>query len=251
MNNDIFVMRNEHSYAAFCGYLSNLYTKAFLTEKIRKAPYEATLYVDDAMLRPRGQQKECAVDRIRFLESKFFPTKYGVNLKIVPYQQEEMNLVFDPKNVGMTNTLSQCWKITHTNSKNIVTCNLPPKKWVEKTNPNHAGGRYFTQQQIEEHITPDTYIDYDTEIEKVYKSLSQSTLHISYQGGTAWISLMMNIPTIIVHNNMLPMKRYQFKAKIYGQDVGTINWFDGKNLNWSLYHPFEQHVNLSELGSVT
>ena len=250
---DLFVMRNEHSYAAFCGYLSSIYVKAFLTQKITKQPYKAILYANDSMFKPFNEfQNESAVDRIKYINSKFVPLEYGINFNIVKYNQKEIFGEVEKKLQGMTHTTSQSWMIKNDENKELITCNLPLEKWKNE-NRIIKSGRYFSKQDIEDYIIPDEYIDYNTPIERVFNILEKSKLHISYQGGTAWLSVLMNIPTLIVHNNPdvdLKDVYKHLKLTTFGQDAGPINFFDGKKIKNSLRHPSEKNVLLHQLREI-
>jgi len=245
MIEDHFVMRNEQSYAAFCGYLSFVHMKAFIIQKDIKS----VLYADDRMFRPAYNEPESAVERIKFIKDRMVTNGFNVDLEIIKYDSMK-TFAPDTKKVGMVHPTSQCWSMKKTGPKEIVTCNLPP------TTPNFMrksiveGGRQFSKGQIEEHIKPDAYIDYHTPIQKVYDSLNKSKLHISYQGGTSWISILMGVPTIIVHNVKTPESKKHLQTKIYGQE-GAINYYNNNQVYTDLRHPIERHITIERLSDET
>lgn len=245
MIEDHFVMRNEQSYAAFCGTLSYVYTKAFLLQKNVK------LYVhaDSRMFSPVSSQPESAVDRIIFLNNKMIRKGFEVDLEIVEYDSM-ITMAEDQKSVGMIHPTGQCWSMKKDGGEHNITCNLPPQRRKFQRLAVVDGGRLFSKEEIEKHVMPDAYLDYSTPIKKVYEHLNKSKLHISYQGGSAWISILMGIPTIIVHNLDPSKETKHYKIKIYGQDPGQVNYYSEEKIHVGERHPKEIHIRMNELDNV-
>ena len=62
---DIFTMKNEHSYAAFIGILSNIYMKAHASSIFRTQPYVAALIINSEMIKPIKNQPESSLERLK------------------------------------------------------------------------------------------------------------------------------------------------------------------------------------------
>ena len=147
--------------------------------------------------------------------------------------------------IGLKHTVSHSWPMTRLSQhKDIVTVNLPPKQL--KSGDNKV--RYFEYKDIKAAIneTVPTFVDYNTPIEDVLELLNRSKVHICYQGGTAWISVAMNIPTIIVHTTV-PSNQIHLKPKLFGQDLGNINIIENNKINHVRSHPVEHHIHINDL----
>lgn len=242
-NIDLFTMKDEHSYAAFIGVLSNIYMKAHASSYFRHHPYQASLIISPSMTVPYKKQPESSLVRLQTIISKMLQPSKGINLGIFVGESE----VFDnTSKVGLKHTVSQSWPLKNQQSKkDIITVNLPPKQLSKKENEV----RYFTLNDIHSSLVKYQIenVDYYTSIKKLFTFLERSRVHISYQGGSAWISVCMNIPTIIVHpqQSLIP---FHLKYKLFGQDLGNINVLNKQNkIIHVRTHPCEYHVTINKL----
>lgn len=237
---DIFTMKNEHSYAAFIGVLSNIFMKAHASSLYRKGPYIAAILVNKAMTLPYKNQPETSETRLVSLIPHLVRPKNGIRLGVFVY--EESDMFSHTAKVGLKHVVSQCWPIQTFANRRNVSVNLPPSQLNSGSNKV----RYFDRSQIRVPKNAQ-FVDYSTK--NILSKLSKSKVHICYQGGTAWVSVAMSIPTIIVHPTK-DIKGFHFKPKLFGQDLGNINILDENNLITTVrQHPMEHHVHISELGN--
>lgn len=240
---DIFTLKNEHSYAAFIGILSNIFMKAHASSTFRTTPYNASLIITPSMTIPYNKQPESSLSRLKEIISRLKQPLHGINIGI--FIGESKTIHKNTKN-GIKHPLSQCWPLINDSSikKSIITINLPPKQ----LNKGKNKVRYFTYEDINININENIkFIDYTTPISTVFSYLNKSKIHISYQGGTAWFSICLGIPTIIIHPNN-KVDSFHQKYKLFGQDIGNINILDDKNKIIQVrHHPCEYHVNINNV----
>lgn len=240
-HSDTFFLKNEHSYAAFIGTLSNIYMKAHASSTCRTVPYSAALIIDSRMTHPYKGQPESSLDRLKFLISKMRNPRGGISVGI--FLSDEDMFSEDTK-VGLKHSVSQCWPINVHSTKQIVTANVPPPQLKEGKN----AVRYFTSKDLRSILARDVkFINYYTTIGQVFAHLEKSKVHICYQGGTAWLSVSAGIPTIIVHP--VPFKNeLHLKPKLFGQDLGNVNILNSKNqITHVRKHPLEHHIHIGKL----
>lgn len=241
---DIFTMMNEHSYAAFIGVLSNIYMKAHASSIFRSTPYKAAIVISESMLTQYKGQPDATIERLIKIEKRMKPPDKNIELGF--FVTDNRGLFSNLAKIGLKHTVSQCWPIIYTPcDKDIITINLPP----QQINSGDNKVRYFNYSDIEHSVGDKTtlFLDYNTPIDSVFNSLRHSKVHISYQGGTAWISVAMGIPTIIVHPRDIVNKPH-LKFKLFGQDLGNINILDAHNMIvHARSHPAEHHTHLSNL----
>lgn len=233
---DIFTMHNEHSYAAFVGVLSNIYMKAHASAPFREGPYDAKIFCSDAMNTPYRGQPDSSVERLKAVARLMAEPYGGISLQF--HIGNSCNIV---GKIGLKHSISQAWPMRgHAKSRHI-SVNLPPKR-ISK-GPNSV--RYF------EWDGGDVYIDYDTPVKKVMDVLSHSKVHVCYQGGTAWLSVSMGIPTIIVHNADFKMRApHNLKKRLFGQSLGQFNMLEGDKIVAVRSHPCERHIMAHQIDSV-
>jgi hypothetical protein len=155
----------------------------------------------------------------------------GISLSVCVGDSQQ----FDAK-IGLKHSVSQAWPIVGHKKAEHVSVNLPPKR----LRTGATAVRYF------EWAGGDVHIDYDTPIKKVFEVLSRSRAHVSYQGGSAWLSAAMGIPTLIVH----PAKakpEIHMKSRLFGQQLGQINILEGGKIRAVRQHPCERSVTLQGL----
>ena len=244
-NADIFTMLDEHSYAAFIGVLSNIYMKAHASSPFRDVAYNAAIIISKSMHTKYKGQPDISSARLLKIANEMKVPDNGINLGIF---MTDGSGAFDKKSkIGLKHTVSQCWPIRTSDTKTIITANLPPKQL--KSGDNKV--RYFKFDDIRHAIGKNdvALIDYNTPIDSVFSSLNKSKVHICYQGGTAWLSVAMGIPTIIVHptniNNHLHLK-----TKLFGQDLGNINILENNLITHIRVHPAEHHTHISKLKNI-
>jgi len=229
---DIFVMANEHSYAAFVGVLSNIHMKAHVSSPYRDNPYKALIVVSPSMCEPFKGQPESSIDRLRVISARMQPPDGGIEIDF----HIDDNPMFHPDSPGgLKHTVTHAWPICSTVSGEIITKNPPPRSL--DSGPNKV--RYFKLD------CPGVALDYNMPIRKVLDLLGRSKCHVSYQGGTAWLSVCMGIPTIIVHAYR-PLDHLHYKAKLFGQDTNINAVRDGM-VDMLRQHPMETHVTLDQL----
>lgn len=234
---DVFTMKNEHSYAAFIGVLSNIYMKAHASSPYREQPYTAALIINRSMLRSYKNESESSLDRIKAILSRMIEPAGGIILGIYVVKNEMFSR---NSKIGLKHTVSQCWPLKNNGVAKIITGNTPPNNLSKGENIV----RYFSKQQITPYV--DKFIDYSTSIENVFETLEKSKTHICYQGGTAWLSVAMNIPTIIVHPKNIPNSPHH-KSRLFGQDLGNINIIEAGKITHVRQHPHEHHVVLKNI----
>lgn len=247
-NCDVFTIKNENSYAVFVSILSNIFMKAHACSLFRDIPYKAALIINDPMTKPYnkgGKEPESALDRITHIISRMRQPIGGIQIGIFVGNSDK--LFVDKKNVGLKHTTSHCWTIDRPEQpRDFITINLPPERF-KALGKNHV--RWFSWKEIMNDLKNSNvhHIDYKTPIKTVFDKLDKGAVHVSYQGGTAWLSVCMNIPTIILHHNISEDER-NLKFKIFGQDVGTINFLNGTQIVHARRHPSEHHVHVTDFG---
>ena len=248
-HSDIFTMMNEYSYAAFYGVLSNIFMKAHVSSQFRKGAYDAAIIVNDAMTQPYNNQPESSVKRIVSIINRMPQPNKKINIGI--FLATDMCLFKEHTKIGLKHTVSQCWNITNSNKhKNIITLNTPPKQ----LDSSHNKVRYFVYNDIKDSLNNmvSVSIDYNMPIDETFNLLEKSKVHICYQGGTAWLSIAMNIPTIIIHPLNNPTEHeLHLKFKLFGQELGNINILDkNRKITHVRNHPCEHHIYISDLENV-
>ena len=240
---DIFTMMDEHSYAAFVGVLSNIYMKAHASSPFRSTPYKAAIIISESMLAQYKGQPDTTIERLIMIAESMKEPDRQIDLGF--FVTNYRGMFSDTAKIGLKHTVSQCWPMVYTpHHKDIITVNLPPKQ----LNSGDNKVRYFDLNHIKSAFdgTTPILLDYNTPVEYVIESLSRSKVHICYQGGTAWLSVAMNIPTIIVHPTHTHEKHH-VKFKLFGQDLGNINIIDGEMINHVRTHPYEYHTHIGDL----
>lgn len=238
---DTIFLKNEHSYAAFMGTLSNIYMKAHASSVCREEPYSAAIIIDSKMMRPFKNQPESSFERLKFIISKLKTPRGGISLGLF---LSDDDIFSKDSTVGLKHTVSHCWPMNVYSTKQIITANLPP--------PQLKGGknsvRYFSANDLKSILTREVkFVDYYNTIKQVFSHFEKSKVHICYQGGTAWLSVSAGIPTIIVHA-VPPKNDLHFKSKLFGQDLGNINILDSDNrIRHVRTHPLEYHVHINKL----
>jgi len=240
---DVFTMKNEHSYAAFIGVLSNIYMKAHASSVFRTQPYVAALVINSQMLEPYKNQPESSLVRLKAIVSRMKKIDDGIKLGI--FLNDE-GMFSDNAKIGLKHVVSQCWPINNTfNTKDFITINLPPSQL--RNNENVV--RYFEYSDIQKSIEDYEIqlVNYNTPISQIFDYFEKSKIHICYQGGTAWLSVAMNIPTIIVHP-IRTASEFHLKFKLFGQDLGNINILnDYDQIDHVRIHPSEHHTYIEDL----
>ena len=241
---DVFTMMNEHSYAAFVGILSNIFMKAHASSSFRDGPYQAVLVVSGSMMQPYLNQPESSFERLTTIVERMKQPNNGIELGIF---LSDDGMFSKNAKIGLKHNVSQCWPIVNseTVNKDIITINVPHAKLNTRENKL----RYFQFEQIKGAIdnTPYIPLNYDTTIEQIFSSLEKSKCHICYQGGTAWLSISMGIPTIIVHPQST-VDELHLKFKMFGQDLGNINILNNQGtIDHVRKHPAEHHINIKDL----
>lgn len=239
---EVFVMKNEHSYAAFVGILSNIYMKAHASSVFRTRPYIAALVIDEKMISPYKNQPDSSFTRIKEIINRMKQPAGRIKLGVFLSND---GMFKENSKVGLKHTVSQCWPIERlSKSRKYITLNLPPSQL--QYNENIV--RYFEYDDVKKHVDNDIQlIDYDTSINQLFDYLNQSYVHISYQGGTSWISVAMNVPTIVVHPTRIPTE-FHLKFKLFGQDLGNINVLDDNDkIEHVRLHPAEHHIHIADL----
>lgn len=242
---DVFTMKNEHSYAAFIGVLSNIYMKAHASSSFRTLPYSAALVINETMIQPYNNQPESSFDRLKAIISRMIKPKNGINLSIFLSRDDMFS---DKSKIGLKHTISHCWSLSNNfNNKNIITINLPPEQLKEGKN----SVRYFKFEDFGYINNQEKqFVDYDTPIEQVFNFFDHSIVHLCYQGGTAWISIAMGIPTIVIHPAKIINELHQ-KFKLYGQDLGNINILNNQQkIDHVRIHPSEYHIQIKDLNKI-
>ena len=229
---DTFVMADEHSYAAFVGVLSNIYMKAHASSPYRDEPYRALIVVSWSMNRSFRDQPECSLTRLMAINDRMKPPDGGIDLQ---FYVDDCDLIHPDAAGGLKHVVAHCWPIIGKGVGKYVTKNPSPK--ALNKGPNKV--RYI------EFDIPGRVIDYNTPITDVFATLENSKVHVCYQGGTAWLSVAMGIPTIIVHAHK-PLDHLHYKAKLFGQDTNINVTRDGK-IALVRRHPLEKHVTLDQL----
>lgn len=242
-NADVFTMQNEYSYAAFVGVLSNIFMKAHVSSSFRSSPYNAALVISPSMTKPYKKQPESSFTRLQYVVSKMIQPAKGIKLGIFVSESD----VFDQTtSIGLKHTVSQCWPLDMIQQeKTIITINLPPKQLVKGENKV----RYFERVDLNKALTGRQvkFVDYNTPIEVLFSQLQSSKVHLSYQGGSAWISICLGVPTIVIHPQ-LSFTPIHLKYKLFGQDLGNINILNKQRKVVSVRtHPQEHHTNLKNL----
>lgn len=237
---DVFTMKSEHSYAAFVGVLSNIYMKAHASSPFRSKPYPSALVISSSMMTPYKNQPESSFDRLKFIISKLRIPAGGIELGIYVANGK----FAATSKVGLKHTISQCWPIQNsTGGRLFTTVNLPPKQLQSGSNKI----RYFTKKDIGLSGQSVKFVDYDTTIKELYSFLENSRFFVGYQGGSAWLSVCMGIPTYIVHSQHIT-NNLHLKFKLFGQDLGNINILDkSNNIIHVRQHPAEHHINIGDL----
>lgn len=244
-NAEIFTFKNEYSYAAFVGVLSNIYMKAHASSIYRTEPYCAALMINTAMLDYYKNQPNSSFERLKFIISKMRVPNGGINLGIFLVDED----MFDPSaKIGLKHSVSQCWPICNSDEKKeFITVNLPPEQL--RSGDNKV--RYFSCDDIRSNLMGNTqFVDYDTPILTLFYYLDRSKLHICYQGGIAWLSICMGINTAIVHPENY-VNKIHLKHKLFGQDMGNINILNHKGLIiHPRIHPCEIHTDFKGLKKI-
>ncbi len=234
---DVFIMMNEHSYAAFMGVLSNIYMKAHAISSLRTSEYSAALIINESMTKPYKTQPESSLTRLKSIIARLSEPAGGINLSVYVGDSD----AFAPQSkVGLKHSVSQCWPLRKSNTPQIITGNASP----DILNKGENIVRYAPANIIAPFV--DQLMDYGTPISEVFGALEKSKAHICYQGGTAWLSIAMNIPTFIVHPTNIT-NQHHLKTKVYGQDLGNINIIQGEKIMHVRKHPHEHHVHISHL----
>jgi hypothetical protein len=232
---DIFTMADEYSYAAFVGVLSNIYMKAHASNLYRDKPYRAAIVVSPSMCKPFRGQPESSLVRLQAIDDRMPDPAGGIE---VEFHVAEKTMFPPSAKGGLKHTVSQAWPIEGAGAGKYITRNPPP----EVLNKGLNRVRYFTLD------VPGKVIDYNTPIEDLFNCLKHSKCHVCYQGGTAWLSVCMGIPTIIVHA-FKPDNHLHYKTKLFGQDV-NINILQGDKIIRVRRHPMEIHTSLEKLDAV-
>ena len=245
---DVFTMKNEISYAAFIGILSNIYMKAHASSIIRdNKPYIAALVISEKMMEPYNDQPESSFNRLKAIIERM---EQPCNKIIIGIFLSNDGLFTKESKLGLKHTVSHIWPLmnNHTYTKPIITINTPPDRLKKAENRIRYFNLGVIKKQLNNH--PFQCIDYNTPINDVFTALDRSKLHICYQGGTAWLSLCMNIPTLIVHslNNIQSFSMRQLKFRLFGQDLGNVNILNSNKLIEIVsQHPCEHHTGLHML----
>jgi hypothetical protein len=225
-NSEIFTMKNEHSYAAFMGVISNMCMKAHASSFLRTKPYKAVLVIDQSMTRPYNNQPESSLERLISIVKQIKRPRGGIEISIYV---AECDMFYIHGKVGLKHTVSHMWPLKCQSTNEIITINFPPRKLYSGENKV----RYFDARDLGKKTISKIQqnIDYNWTIKDVFSILSRSKLHISYQGGTSWLSICMGIPTIIVHPNVEhiydeSLHNHHQKFKIFGQELGNVNYVD-------------------------
>lgn len=241
---DVFVMKNEHSYAAFVGVLSSMFMKAHACADFRTRPYKAAVVIDESMTKPLKNQPESSFERIKVLLARMQSPKNQIEVGIF---LGSSSVFAKGTKVGLKHTVSQCWPLQlEKKPKKILSVNLPPLEL--KAGQNKV--RYFTQANISSAVAgiKSVNVDYSTPIQDVLNVLSQSKAHVTYQGGTAWLSVCAGIPTIVVHPQQSKPDSLHLKFKLFGQDLGNINILNNQDqIVHVRNHPAEHHIPLAQL----
>ena len=240
-NADVFTMRNEISYAAYISVLSNIYMKAHASSPYRTEPYKAALIINSDMIEPYQNQANTPAERIIAIDERMISPEGGVSLSILVTDD---NVFAKESKKGLKHTVSHSWPMTMPNvAKDVITLHLPPEKLGRDRNI-----RYFHYDKIKPALIGHQVIqqDFKQDITDVFKIFERSKVHVCYQGGTAWLSISLGIPTIIVHtqpNESNPHLKY----RLFGQTVGTINIFEDGKIKAVKIHPFEHHIHIKKL----
>jgi len=242
-NAEVFVMKNEHSYAAFTGVLSNIYMKAHASSIFRNKPYVAALVINGLMMEPYKNQAESSFKRLMSIASKMKEPKGGIILGIFLSNNDMFS---ESSKIGLKHTVSQCWSVENiSKEKDIITINLPPTQLRYGNNLV----RYFEFNDIRKNLVDAEiqFVDYDTPIKELFRHFENSKVHICYQGGTSWLSVSMGISTIIIHP-INAVDELHLKFKLFGQDLGNINIInDHGKIEHVRRHPCEYHVHIDDL----
>ena len=243
---DIFTMMNEYSYAAFVGVLSNIFMKAHASSMVVKTPYCAAIIVSKSMLDPYKGQPDTILNRLMKITQQM--KEPARKVKIGFFVTDDRSIFGDKAKIGLKHPTSQCWPMhNESRCKDTITVNLPPPQLNRSLNKV----RYFTINDIDAAIVNQqpVFMDYDTPIENLFESLSRSKAHICYQGGTAWLSVCLGIPTIIVHSTprLSEMDDVSLKYKLFGQDVGNVNILNENKIDHVRVHPLEHHTHINDL----
>ncbi len=225
-------MANEHSYAAFVSVLSNIHIKAHVSSPYRDGPYKALIVVSRSMCEPFKNQPESSLTRLREISKRMWLPEGGVEIQ---FHVDDNKLFHPSARGGLKHTVAHAWPICNMLSGEDITKNPPP----ESLNSGENKVRYFKLD------IPAKVVDYNTPILDVFDILGRSKCHVCYQGGTAWLSICMDIPTIIVHA-FEPLNHLHYKAKLFGQATNINAVRDGK-VDMLRQHPMETHVMLEQL----
>jgi len=228
-------MADEHSYAAFVGVLSNIYMKAHASSLYRVEPYRAVIVVSPSMCKPFRGQPDSALTRLQAIADRMPDPVGGIEVK---FHVAEKTMFHPSAKGGLKHTVSQAWPIGGVGPGKYITKNPPPKVLDKGLNKV----RYFTLDM------PGKVIDYSTPIDELFARLKHSKCHVCYQGGTAWLSVCMGIPTVIVHP-FKPAEHLHYKTKLFGQDL-SINILEGDQITRVRQHPMEIHTSIEKLGAV-
>lgn len=237
--NDVVVMKNEQSYAAFMGYLSNMMIRAKTAASITGInEYAAVIMVDEKMTRPYKDQPNTACERIHALFQRM-NTGNGLYVTLTFYQYKEHQY----QGATPKHTVSHLFPMYRfTVDRNMMTLNESP---ITLRGPDNQIRQFSWGEKFK-----GVKIDYYTEIHEVLDMLDRSKAHFCYQGGTAWISIAMGIPTYIVHNtHQIPRRNQHEKYRMYGQELGNVTTIDnGKVVNVRQID-CEHHVTLNQAKS--
>lgn len=241
---DVFTMMNEHSYAAFIGVLSNICMKAHASSNFRDSSYVAAIVISSSMMHPYNNQPDTSFERLKTIFEKMKRPSKDITLGI--FLSDDGTFSTEAK-IGLKHCVSQSWPMINNKqaNKDIITINIPQSK----LNVGKNKVRYFQFDQIKDAIKDESYsfVDYNTPIEQLFSFFEKSKCHICYQGGTAWLSVSLGIPTIIIHPIQL-IDELHLKFKLFGQDLGNINILNNVGqIEHLRNHPCEHHVYINDL----
>ena len=218
---DIWTLKDEHSYATFVGVLSNIYMKAHACG----GRYQATIVISPSMTVSYRDQPESSEHRLRTIAARMPQPRGGLDLSI----KVSTSPVIDGK-VGLKHPNQSCWPISADRQPRLLTLNMPP------------AGIHKARRFDDLGIHADIEMDYWTPVDDVLNALESSRVHVSYQGGTAWLSVAMGVPTLIVHPGNVD-DGIEHKARLFGQALGQINILQDGKIRVVRRHPCEQHVS--------
>jgi hypothetical protein len=226
-------MAEEHSYASFVSVLSNAHMRAYASKPYRDGPYKANVVISPSMLKPIKGQPDSALDRLQAINDRMFMPECDVDVAFTVAKKT----MFHPDAIcGLKHPTAQCWPIRKDGTADYITKNPSPQELARGMNKV----RFFSLDKV-----PGKAVDYNTPIDELFAILDYSKCHVSYQGGTVWLSIAMGIPTIVVHA-FIPEGHQPYKTKVFGQDI-NINVLQDGLIMQVRQHPMEVHTTIGKL----